>query len=384
MRQKLPEEALLKCDGLPFGGAYLEDLQQIPKLDLHRHLTGAVRPEVLVGEAERFGFAIPTYGYDLEKIKRSLVLNTPLGEGGYSTFLNKRVWGAFRELFNHQWGCANAIYAAIKDASKDNVVYIEFRVAPYWVDPNNPKRFKSYILALREGIVAAAKKYPNTTTKILISVTRRSIIEKWKEAPLEAYYDNLVEVASEFRDLIVGFDLAGNEDEHPNKSFVPFAQKIKSGGFKLTVHAGETGNAENIWEALELLGADRIGHGIAAQSDPSLISHLVAANIPLEVCPTSNWFLGVVPSLSRHPFKELFHAGVKTTINTDDPVLFAGTTLSQEYWRMLACGQFSVSDIAKLQQYSIEASFASEEEKQALTKCVSQTYSDSYASAAVS
>jgi aminodeoxyfutalosine deaminase len=125
------------------------------------------------------------------------------------------------------------------------------------------------------------------------------------------------------------------------------------------MHAGETVGPDQVWSAIDLLGAERIGHGIAAAQDPALMAELVSRGIALEVCPTSNVCTGAVPSLAEHPFPTLRDAGVRLTLNTDDPGMF-GTDLDREY--VLAHEMFGLTahDLAEMARESIRSSFAPE------------------------
>jgi aminodeoxyfutalosine deaminase len=121
-------------------------------------------------------------------------------------------------------------------------------------------------------------------------------------------------------------------------------------------HAGETTGPETIWEALELLGAERIGHGTSAVMDVRLLTHLAESRIPLEVCPTSNVCTRVVPDLASHPLPQMVEAGVLVTINSDDPSMF-GTTLNHEYEiaaELLGLDEVGVAELAK---NAVSASF---------------------------
>src|SRR5262249_35018839 len=155
---------------------------------------------------------------------------------------------------------------------------------------------------------------------------RRSVFESWEAGKRTEYYCKLVSIASDYQDIIVGFDLSGDEIEYPNERFKEFAETVKSSNFNLTIHAGETGNPGSVLSALNMLYADRIGHGIGVKNDQSLLNRIAENGIPLELCPTSNLLLGVIPSLEEHPIGDLLNRGVCTTVNTDDPVLFGGTT----------------------------------------------------------
>lgn len=137
-------------------------------------------------------------------------------------------------------------------------------------------------------------------------------------------------------DGVVAFGIGGDELRGPAEWFKDVFSYARDNGLHLVCHAGETGGPESVWSALEI-GTERIGHGIAAARDPSLMDHLKQRGIPLEICITSNVRTGAVPALSAHPVRILYDAGVPITLNTDDPAMF-GCTLRDEY--KIACREF--------------------------------------------
>lgn len=149
-----------------------------------------------------------------------------------------------------------------------------------------------------------------------------------ERGPEEA--ERIVREAVACRDChVVGVDLAGDEQNYPPALFASAINLARDAGLGITVHAGEFTGPAGIWTAIYQLGATRIGHGITAVQDPRLLDRLREARVTLELCPTSNIRLGLVPSLAKHPVGELVRAGVAVTINSDDPILL-GTTLSAE------------------------------------------------------
>ena len=168
------------------------------------------------------------------------------------------------------------------------------------------------------------------------------------------------------QDGVIALGLAGTELGYPPEPFEPWFDRARAAGLHSVPHAGETAGPASIWGALRVLGAERLGHGVRAVEDPSLLAYLVEHRIPLEVCPTSNIALGVYPSLSEHPLRELVDAGAVVTINTDTPAIF-GITLTAE--AELLCSAFGLSDEAAEQvlQNAVDASFLSAEERTALT-----------------
>ncbi len=136
---------------------------------------------------------------------------------------------------------------------------------------------------------------------------------------------------------VIGITLGGSEDCYPQEAFAEVFALAREHGLRRSVHAGEALGPESVWSALKALAPERIGHGVRAIEDPRLVAHLAEAQIPLEVCPTSNIFTRAYPSYDAHPVKQLFDAGVPITINSDDPTFFH-TTLAEEYGHLEALG----------------------------------------------
>lgn len=161
--------------------------------------------------------------------------------------------------------------------------------------------------------------------------------------------------AERVNDGVVAIGLGGFETGAPACDFAELYQRARDRGLHTVCHAGETTDAQNVWDALSI-GAERIGHGIRAVEDPKLLAHLREKNIPLEICITSNVRTGAVASFEQHPVRRLFDAGVPIVINTDDPALF-GCTLSGEYALLHQRFAFSDGEIERLKGNSIRFSF---------------------------
>jgi aminodeoxyfutalosine deaminase len=166
-------------------------------------------------------------------------------------------------------------------------------------------------------------------------------------------------------DGLVAFGLGGPEIGVPRPQFRPHFDAARAAGLRSVPHAGETTGPQTIWDALELLGAERIGHGTSAAHDPELLAHLAATGIPLEVCPSSNVATRAVPSLAEHPIRRFREAGVVVTVNSDDPPMF-GTTLSREYEiaaDLLGLDERGVRELAKA---AVRAAFLDDASKDGL------------------
>jgi aminodeoxyfutalosine deaminase len=158
-------------------------------------------------------------------------------------------------------------------------------------------------------------------------------------------------------DGLIGFGLGGPEIGVPRAQFTPHFDAARAAGLRSVPHAGETTGPETVWDAVGLLGAERIGHGTSAAHDPRLLAHLVERDIALEVCPSSNVATGAVAALEDHPLPAFRDAGVTVTINSDDPPMF-GTTLNREYEIAAELLELDEAGVAELARDAVRASFA--------------------------
>ena len=162
---------------------------------------------------------------------------------------------------------------------------------------------------------------------------------------------------------IIGLGLGGAEQSGPAKDYRKVFKKAAKAGLKLVAHAGEDVGPKSIWDTIEVLGAQRIGHGISAIEDKKLMDRLKERRIPLEICPTSNLFTRkYASSLSDHPIRAFFDHGMYVTINTDDPTLF-GVELNEEYTRLNEAGVFALSEIVQIIKNGVFATFLSDQRK---------------------
>jgi len=166
-------------------------------------------------------------------------------------------------------------------------------------------------------------------------------------------------------DALVGFGLGGPEIGVSRPQFKPHFDAARRVGLRSVPHAGETTGPQTVWDAIRVLGAERIGHGTSAAQDPKLLEHLAKEGIPLEVCPSSNVATRAVASLDEHPIQAFRDAGVTVTVNSDDPSMF-GTSLNHEYEiaaRLLDLDSAGVADLARA---GVRASFAPDDLKAAM------------------
>jgi adenosine deaminase len=202
----------------------------------------------------------------------------------------------------------------------------------------------------------------------------RLIVQIGRDERVETAWQ-LADVAIAYKERgVVGLDLAGDEVNHPATPFASVCRYAKEAGLCLTVHAGEAGRAWNVREAIELLGADRIGHGVRSAEDLSVIDLLKQRGIALEMCPTSNIQTGVVHFLGLHPLRPFHQIGLKVTINTDDPSI-SNITLTYEYFTAITGIGLRLKDIYQTILNSAEASFLPPAERAELVEWFRQALS---------
>ncbi len=288
--------------------------QSFPKVDLHRHLEGSLRLQTLFDIAREHGITLP-----LSPDLTTLVQVQSTDKLNFATFLSK--FQILRLFYRSAEIIQRVTREAVQDAAADGVQYLELRFTPVALGRAQQFSLADVMDWVADSAGQAAADH-GILVRLIASVNRH-------ESP--ALAEQVVELALERRTKgIVGLDLAGNEADFSAAAFAPIFQRAKDGGLYLTVHAGEWGPASNVREALELLNADRIGHGVQALQDPRVVELAARRQSPFEVCLTSNFQSGVVPSLTEHPLMKMLQSGLNVTLNTDDPNI-SRITLSDEY-----------------------------------------------------
>ena len=234
----------------------------------------------------------------------------------------------------------------------DNVIYAEMRFAPlqHLQLGLTPEEVVQEVL---NTIVEGKKQYKVEANVILCTLRNFS----------EAQSMETAELALHFKDsAVVGFDIAADEVGYPLDNHVSAFKFAKSNGILCTAHAGEALGPNSVWETLEKLSPNRIGHGIRSIEDASLIERLIEQNIHLEVCPTSNQLTRVYPSLEGYPIDKLYKTGVSMSISTDGRAISA-VDLNQEYQFMTNQYGWTINDLYRINTEAIKHSFATEEVK---------------------
>jgi adenosine deaminase/aminodeoxyfutalosine deaminase len=282
---------------------------QLPKAELHLHLEGSVDAETL---------------HELDPATPLEELRALYRYPDFNAFL--KTFGAVVTRLARPEDYALVTRRLLERLAAQNVRYAEIIIAAgvvLWK--------KQEFGPIFDAIHDAARGSPVKVRWILDAVRQFGVEPAWEVARLAA--------ARQDRG-VVAIGIGGSEERGPAEWFKDVFAFAKSAGLHLTAHAGESGGPESVWEAL-VLGAERIGHGIAAVRDPELLRHLRDRDIPLEISITSNLVTGVVARLEDHPIRALYDAGVPIVLNTDDPAMF-GCTLTDEY--RLAARAFGFSE----------------------------------------
>jgi adenosine deaminase len=268
-------------------------------------------------------------------------------------------------------------FEAAEDAYFDRIRYVEFRISPFGLGGRagiHPLRVLLSRSLLREGVQAlcdgfsdARMRYPATQAQLILSIPRNELGRHAEHFQISAI-EHLIEVFAEFQVRgVAGIDLTGKESGFPPKHFATLFQPIIQRSIMTTIHAGETDSAQSVLDAITLLGASRIGHGIRVIHSQEVMSAAMTAGIVFEVCPTSNVHTSAVESYRRHPIKEMLARGLLVTVNTDNPTLH-GVTLSEEYEKLLANGLLEWPQVGSTIRTAVDGSFLAGDAKTALLK----------------
>jgi adenine deaminase len=319
-------------------------MRALPKAELHIHLEGALEPELALGFAQRNRMTMRFRSVD--ELRRSYQFTD------LQSFLNL-YYECTASLVAEQ-DFYDLTLSYLQRAAADGVRHAEIFFDPQ-SHTNRGVKFETVITGIRRALEVGRRQYEISSNLIMCFLRHLSADEAMET----------LEMALPFRDQILGVGLDSSELGHPPMKFVDVFARARDAGFRRVAHAGEEGPPDYIWQALDLLGAERIDHGVRALEDDSLMRRLAKEQIPLTVCPLSNVRLGVFPSMSQHNLKRLLDAGLLVTINSDDPAYFGGY-VSDNYVAALEALNLNREDVERLAANSFRASFLPAEDKRGL------------------
>lgn len=320
--------------------------KDLPLTDIHRHLDGNVRIETILDLGQKFGIALPAN--DIESLRPHVQIIE--AEPTLVAFLSKLDWGC--AVLGDLDACRRIAYENVEDALNAQIDYAELRFSPYYMAMKHKLPVAGVVEAVVDGVQAGVRDFGIKAN--LIGIMSRSF-------GVDACQQELDALLTQKQNL-VAIDLAGDELGQPGELFVPHFKQVRDAGLRVTVHAGEAAGAPSMWQAIQELGAERIGHGVKAIDDPKLMDYLVEHRVGIESCLTSNIQTSTVDSLANHPLKQFLEHGVLASLNTDDPAV-EGIELPHEYEVAAPQAGLSAEQIRQAQINGLEISFLSDAEK---------------------
>lgn len=320
----------------------------LPFIDLHRHLDGSVRLETILDLGLKHNIPLPAT--TLEGLRPFVHVDGP--QGGLLSYFEKFKWMT-AALVDYE-ACRRVAYENVEDAAREGIDYIELRFSPLFMaepfslDPDGVTE------AVIEGVQAGLRDF-KTTASITGILSRHYGERSWLE----------LETLLKYRSHIIAIDLAGDEINFSGSLFVEQFKRARDAGLHITIHAGEAAGPAGIWQAINELGAERIGHALSAASDPALMDSMLHKGIGIESNLTSNLHTSLIPDYASHPLKKFLEHGLLATINTDDPGISA-VYLPHEYETAAPAAGLSRQQIRQAQQNALTIAFLSAEEKAAL------------------
>ncbi len=315
----------------------------LKKAELHVHLEGTITPELAAQLAKRNQLSIP----------EGLV--APDGKSYLSKdfldFLN--VYDTLAALIKAPQDYYDITFDYLRARAQENAIYVEMMYSPDHAERSSGIPSAEHLAAIQQAIDDAKAKF-NIIGRIIITAVRHFGQESAERVAQQAHKDRFP--------CVTGFGLGGDEAKYPPKLFTKAYHIAADAGLYCTVHAGEFAPASGMVEAMENLPISRIGHGVNAIYSSETMAMVKDRDITLELCPTSNIFLGLFKNMAEHPFPKFYEAGIKVSISSDDPP-FMSTTLGQEYQRVQESYRYSDEIMNAITHMAIESAFVDPQTK---------------------
>ncbi|WP_263771321.1 adenosine deaminase [Propionivibrio soli] len=323
----------------------IEFIRSLPKAELHLHIEGSLEPELMFDLAHRNGVALPYASVDAVRAAYEF--------DDLQSFLDLYYAGA--AVLQTERDFYDLTRAYVQRARADGVRHTEL-----FFDPQTHTVRGVAITTVFAGIARALReaKAEDRFSALMILCFLRHLSEDDAFATLDA----ALPLRAQYADLWIGVGLDSGERGNPPEKFARVFAKAREQGLRLVAHAGEEGPAAYIKDALDVLHAERIDHGVRCEEDPILVKRLAESGIPLTVCPLSNLKLCVVKDLREHNLARLLRQGLRVTINSDDPAYFGGY-IGRNFVATAEALNLTREELRQLARNSIEASFAGEDDK---------------------
>lgn len=322
----------------------------LPLIDLHRHLDGNVRLGTILELAQQHGLPLPAD--NKEALRPFIQVTEP--QTDIMAYFEK--FNLMTSIFADYEACRRVAYENVIDAQNEGLDYIELRFSPWFMAEPHSLDAVGVVEAVVDGVKTAVEKLSGIQVNLLGIISRTYGVE--------VGYKELNALLTK-KDSIVGLDLAGDEAHFPAEWFIPHFKTARDAGWSVTAHAGESAGTKSIWTAIEELGATRIGHALCLLDDPKLVNKMLKNRIGIEANLTSNWHTNSVSSYEEHPLKSWLDLGLLATINTDDPGI-SPVTLRDEFNIAAPAAGLTLEDTRKAQLNALEIAFLPDNEQQVL------------------
>jgi adenine deaminase len=327
-------------------------LRAMPKAELHMHIEGSLEPEMLFALGQRNG--VPLAYPSVEALREAYVFDN------LQSFLD--IYHAGTQVLKTEQDFFDMACAYMARAQADHVLHTEI-----FFDTQTHTGHGLDAATVVNGLYRACEQAPQQygMSASLILCFLRHLSEE------EAF--ECLEQVLPLRDKIVGIGLASSEVGHPPEKFARVFARARQLGFRLVAHAGEEAPPAYIWSALDVLGVERIDHGVQALNDAALVQRLAQTRMPLTVCPLSNVKLRVFPTLAQHNLRRMLDAGVVATINSDDPAYFGGY-INTNFTQTFAALDLDATHAYRLARNSFEAAFIEPSQRQRMVDQLDHTF----------
>lgn len=323
------------------------NFKNLPKIELHCHLDGSVRPETIIDIAKEEGISLPYY--DIENIKKEVT--APEECKSLDEYLKR--FEIPNLVMQSKESLRRITFELLEDCAKENVKYIEVRFAPL-LHTTKGLSIEEVIESVLAGIKDAEEKY-DIKGNVILSCMRfmsansaASVVEAGRKYILKG---------------VVAIDLCASEGEGFCEKFIEPIALAREYGYRVTIHAGETGIGKNVLEAVELLGAERIGHGVFIKDCVEAYNIVKDKGITLEMCPTSNIQTKAIDTFKNHPIYDFYKDGILVTVNTDNRTV-SDTSMTKECDILYREFSITFEEYKQIYLNSIDAAFIDLETKE--------------------
>lgn len=329
------------------------NFKYLPKIELHCHLDGSVRPSTVIELAKKKNIELPS----LNEIEIQKLMVAPKNCSSLDEYLKRFDLPGL--VMQDEEGLERIAFELMEDAFSENIVYIEIRFAPL-LHVSKGLTVKQVISSVLKGIKRAENQFDIKGNLILSCMRTMSV---------ESSYE-VIESGKEFLgNGVVAVDLCSSEyDDFCFKFEKPIAL-ARSYGYRITIHAGETGIGKNVLDAINILKAERIGHGIFIKDHEEAYNLVKEKNITLEMCPTSNLQTKAIDNLFNYPLEKFYKDGIKVTLNTDNRTV-SNVDLTNEYSVIINEFNMDEEDYKNIYLNSVKACFANDEIKNKLKRYI--------------